>query len=283
MPHSDLVQSLLRGMDILELVARSESGVSLREVSEFLGLKQPTAHNLVRTLIARNFLEKSPRPVRYRLGRSAIRLSQEHMTHSLIGQAIDTLKDLGQQVYGVAGPALRGEDEIKLTLAKPVGGEIAQLLRLRLPGPLIVTRDTFPHKPYSSAVGILFQAMWSRPDRQAYQKVHPFVELGQHLWKSEEELVKFLSRVRRLGYCQPPFYSDSEIRLGVPVTDGGGRIVAAIGCIVRGKLQRRKIRQLVRLMIAAGQHLSETCGGLDTDAAGGPATELSASVLSETK
>ena len=37
MAYNALVQSVLRGIDILELVARSERGLSLQELSEAIG------------------------------------------------------------------------------------------------------------------------------------------------------------------------------------------------------------------------------------------------------
>ena len=51
MPGSALVQSLLRGLSIVELVAESESGVSLTEIAGHLGVGRPAAHNLARTLV----------------------------------------------------------------------------------------------------------------------------------------------------------------------------------------------------------------------------------------
>ena len=77
MPHNELIQSLLRAMDVIELVAQSERGLSLGEVCNSLKLKQPTAHNLIRTLISRDFVEKTTSPVRYRLGPAVTRLADE--------------------------------------------------------------------------------------------------------------------------------------------------------------------------------------------------------------
>lgn len=68
MAHSDLVQSVIRASDILVKVSRSRSGVALREVSDSLGMKSSTAHNLLRTLVAEGLLEKTLSPPRYWMG-----------------------------------------------------------------------------------------------------------------------------------------------------------------------------------------------------------------------
>ncbi len=58
MANSDLVQSLLRGMDLIELLAAHPEGAHLNDLSEAAGLKKPTVHNLLRTLCARGFAAK---------------------------------------------------------------------------------------------------------------------------------------------------------------------------------------------------------------------------------
>ncbi len=58
MAQSNLVQSLLKAIDILRLVAESEDGMRLNEIADAFSMKKTTAHNLIRTLRARGFLDK---------------------------------------------------------------------------------------------------------------------------------------------------------------------------------------------------------------------------------
>ena len=53
-----MVQSLLKAIDILRLIAGSENGMRLNEIAEAFDMKKTTVHNLIRTLRARGFLEK---------------------------------------------------------------------------------------------------------------------------------------------------------------------------------------------------------------------------------
>ena len=55
MANSDLVQSLLRGLDLVKLLAAHPEGAHLNDLAEATGLKKPTVHNLLRTLCARGF------------------------------------------------------------------------------------------------------------------------------------------------------------------------------------------------------------------------------------
>ena len=55
MANSDLVQSLLRGLDLVEMLADHPEGMYLNDLAARAGLKKPTAHNLLRTLVSRGF------------------------------------------------------------------------------------------------------------------------------------------------------------------------------------------------------------------------------------
>lgn len=68
MAGTDLVQALTRGLKILEMAAASTDGVRVPDITEALGIKQPTAHNLARTLVAQGYLVRRAAPVRYALG-----------------------------------------------------------------------------------------------------------------------------------------------------------------------------------------------------------------------
>ena len=58
MPNSDMVQSVLKALDILRAATEAPNGVRLNELAEAMDLKKSTAHNLIRTLCARGFLVK---------------------------------------------------------------------------------------------------------------------------------------------------------------------------------------------------------------------------------
>ena len=70
MANNDLVRSVLRSFKILGLVAQSERGMTLQEICDLLQYNKSTTYSLVRTLIARNFLERTAAPVRYRRARA---------------------------------------------------------------------------------------------------------------------------------------------------------------------------------------------------------------------
>lgn len=73
-----MVQVIIKAFDILELVAqRNGQSVTLTEVSEELQLNQATSANIIKTLVARGYLEHIGKKKGYRLGPSAYRLTNE--------------------------------------------------------------------------------------------------------------------------------------------------------------------------------------------------------------
>ena len=61
MKETGTVQSVTRGLEILERAAAAESGLTLAELAAALGVSRPTAFNLAKTLVVRGYLEKVSR------------------------------------------------------------------------------------------------------------------------------------------------------------------------------------------------------------------------------
>jgi IclR family acetate operon transcriptional repressor len=71
------VQSVERALGLLELIdAAGSEGIGLSDLASEAGLKTPTAHNLLNTLIALGYVRRSERSKRYRLGGRALALGQ---------------------------------------------------------------------------------------------------------------------------------------------------------------------------------------------------------------
>ena len=65
------LQSVLRGFHVLEIVAAAHGGAALKDIAGQMGLKPPTAHILLNTLVTGGYLVRRPGDMRYRLGEAA--------------------------------------------------------------------------------------------------------------------------------------------------------------------------------------------------------------------
>jgi DNA-binding IclR family transcriptional regulator len=219
LPRSKLVQSVVRATEILEQVASSEDGLTLQQLSDRVGLKSTTCHNLARTLMARGFLEQATRPTRYRLGGKVISLVDQYRNRPLHQRAAQVMSELFEE-----------HSSARLVWAEPVGTDILLTLRIGPERPGVLEHPQHSVMPsYSSAAGIVFQAFWPHESRYSHRQRYPFSEYGVHTWHEEQKLETFLDQVRLQGYAMPPVGQSGLHRLAVPVFSATRELVAALG------------------------------------------------------
>jgi DNA-binding IclR family transcriptional regulator len=252
MPGSELVRSLLRGLDVVDLLARSDGGLRLADVARALGLKAPTAHNLLRTLAARRFVEKEE-PGLYRLGTELGELARLHGSRSILRRA-----------EGALGELFASYGDATVLLCEATGGEVAVSLRIAPERPGLVERPRGrTMHPYGSASALVFQAFWTEEERGAFRVRHPFWEFGAHLWRDEGRLDRFLAGVRKRGYAAPRVKDLALFVVAAPVFAESGELVASVGVSFPPRGLTRKTREgRVRRVVSAARELR---GSADRD------------------
>ena len=218
MANSDLVQALCRGLDILTAVGAADDGLRLGEVAGQLGLKPSTAHNLVRTLVARGYLRRDP-DGRLRVGPAVGRLHEQQADRLLLHQAAAAMQDL----------ALRFP-RMTLTFAEIAGSEVAFSLRMSPDRPCVLQRpagQTF--HPYANASGLACLAFATAEQVRPVRERFGFYEFGAHLWGTPERFAAALAEMRQAGVAALPFEGQETFRFAAPVFTGDGLFVGALG------------------------------------------------------
>jgi DNA-binding IclR family transcriptional regulator len=206
MPRSDLVQSLTRALDIIEIVSRSEDGVTLRDLCRITQLKAPTAHNLARTLVARGFLEKLASPPRYRLGPAVAALSLRQVSASLAGRAVEVMKAVKSQL-----------PDASVVLAQPVAGEMVKVMRIGSERAGIIQHCRQTMAPYITASTMLYQAFAGAEAVAAYRARYPFFEHGVATWPSETRYDEALATTRERGIAMLELPQTNTLTMSAPV------------------------------------------------------------------
>jgi IclR family acetate operon transcriptional repressor len=107
-PQVPFIQSLDRGLAILQVVARSKQPVTLGELAELLEIDRSSAFRLAHTLRRRGFLSCPPGRKDYVLGSSMWTLSRQYdWSNMLIKVADPELKALATQINETAHLAIR--------------------------------------------------------------------------------------------------------------------------------------------------------------------------------
>ena len=247
MSAGKLVQSLVRGLAIVEQVAQAENGLSLSELARQLSLKPTTVHNLARTLVARRFLVKKKPGPRYQLGVATLELAQMYESHSLLRHARRVIPELW-----------RSAPKSLVMLAVDVGGEIVSRLRIswRRPGILEGSSPVTLHA-YGSGAPIVFQAFWTEQECAVYRQKYPFREFGAQFWKTPDRLERALRQVRSRGFAVLRFKDFGTVPMAAPVFGPGNQLLACVSMALPEQgLTPSALRAHVKAMLRAAADLS---------------------------
>lgn len=188
MAGSDMVLSVIKALDILRLVAESPDGLRLGDVLRATGLKKTTAHNLMRTLCARGFIEKTggnrfvlgPAPhelvaLRSRNLRLQVAERQLRRLHAMLPKATLTFSELTPSAI-----------HCRLRVSPDRPGEIQRPLDRQI-------------MPYVTQTALCLQA--TSANASSFERHYPFEEYGVVRWRTLQAFMEHKQRVRERGYA----------------------------------------------------------------------------------
>ncbi|MFH1476152.1 MAG: helix-turn-helix domain-containing protein [Verrucomicrobiota bacterium] len=255
MSHNNLVQSVLRGMDIILEIGKSGKGLTLRELAQNLDLKTPTLHNLLRTLKTRGFVRQSSHAARYVLGQTLFDLAALNRESRLATEAEKAVRSLFAAMQQMA----------TITFSEQTGGQIRIILRMSSDQPSMLQR---PRNrildPYASASALVLHAFGSDEDREIIQARDPFEEYAGPFARDFGKFRASLKQIRKQGYALNPVSYPNRLSAAAPVLGTATELQGIIGLsltnpgIAQGKEAVEK-KALARLL-AAARKLSEVMG-----------------------
>jgi DNA-binding IclR family transcriptional regulator len=207
MANSNMVLSLTKALDILSAVSNAENGIRLNELADGLGMKKTTAHNLIRTLRARDFLVKDE-VNRFHIGPAVNELVINQHRKAIMKRAESELRNLCAEFpSGI------------LTFSERCGSEIYSRLRMSPDQPSFMQHPVMQtFNPYTSATGGCFMAFSSSFFEEVSRK-YPFDEYATPKWSGRQNFEAALSAVRRDGFflAGKAWSSNEGFGIAVPV------------------------------------------------------------------
>ena len=247
-----MIQSLDRGLVILDLMSDRGGEISVTEAARLLQVDRSTASRLLATLEARGYVDQNVETHRFRLGTRLIHLSNvllESLSLGTIGH--EEVKALVDQTGEGAQLAILGR--IDAVFIDHVDG----------PERLTIATNVGDHDPlHCTAIG---RTLLSGLTDEEVRDLLARTRLERYTTRTIVALNEVVDRVkvvRRQGYA----FDDEERYAGVqcvaaPVRDHTGRVVAAIG--ISGPTPRM-IRATERILSdavrSAGRELSSRMG-----------------------
>ena len=247
-----IIQSLQRGLSILELIAKKQGGMTTVEISREIGLHTSTTFHLLRTLTTLGYLVQDENTKQYRVGSKVFHLATS-VSHEvqLLKMANPFLVDMAKETGETSHLALFERGEV-IVVGK-VDGE----------GPVGVTeRVGYPRPAHCTAIGKVLLAHLPIAELKAFLDSADLRAMTPRTITAVPTLEQELERVRVQGYAiDDEEYSQGLRCIAAPVRNFTRNVVAAVG--VSGPVWRvslDRIALLTTAVRAAAQRLSQELG-----------------------
>ncbi len=237
------IQSLARGLKILDLLGQASDGISITELAETLKVDKGSASRLVSTLARYGYAEKDEVTRRYHLGPQVVGLSRSVLTRLPLREAA---KSYLRQLMERTGECAH--------LAVPAQGKVLYIDQVESPATLRVNAEVGTMNPlHCTALG---KALLAFGDVEIPGTLERFTP---RTIKSKRTLQGHLEEIRRIGYAVDDEEFDPGVRcIAVPIFDFRDKVIGAIG--ISGPSTRitpERLPQLAVMVVEIGKALSE--------------------------
>jgi len=237
------IQSLARGLKILDILGQAQDGVSITELANTLGVDKGSAARLMSTLVCHGYAEKDETTRRFHLGSQVVTLSRSVLTHRPLREAA---KPYLHQLMERTGECAH--------LAIPAQGKVLYIDQVESPATLRVNAQVGTMNPlHCTALG---KALLAFGDLELPSDLTSFTP---RTITDPEMLRRHLNEVRQHGYAVDDEEFDIGVRcIAVPVFDFRGKAVGAIG--ISGPATRmtpERLPALAEIVVEIGKTLSE--------------------------
>ena len=246
------VKSVVRVLDILEHLARSDRELSLTEIATALKLPKSSTYLLLQTLASRGYLEASSSSGPFQLGLQVMELAGAY-----------TRKAGLLQKFPAVARAMVAACEETVQLAVLSGVEVVYLGKEDGTKPVRLVSDIGKRLPaHATALGKVLLAALSDAELEARFAKAPLVQMTPKTITSLDSLKKELAIVRANRYA----IDDEEVVEGLccfaaPVYDSSGKVAAAISVAVpKNRVCDRDFEYYVALIQHAANELSRRIG-----------------------
>lgn len=238
------IQSVARGLKIMEMLAASTDTVSVTELADALGIDKSSASRLVQTLANHGYAEQDPQSRRYRLGPQVVRLSRSLLTRMpLRNEADPFLHNLVNRTGECAHLAILAQNQA------------LYIDQVESPASLRVTTGVGTLAPlHCTALGkslLAFSAEAVFPSEMRAFTPRTITDV--------ETLRHHLEQVRQQGYAVDDEEYDFGVRcVAAPVFDYRGKAVGAIGVSgPAGRMTLQRVAEFAAVVAEVSRDLSD--------------------------
>lgn len=246
------VPSVIRAMKILELLAQSQRGLTLSEISRRLGLPKSSTHVLLKTLEGIGYLKNSSLTGKFCFGLKMVSLSKTALEN------LDLREHARPFLYD-----LMARSGLTVHLAILEGAEAVIIEKVEAPGMLrLATWVGRRLDANSSGVGKALLAFAGEESSGQRFIGHPMARNNRNTISSPERLARELNKIRQLGYAFEDEEGEIGFRcVGAPICDSGDRAVAAISIAgTTAQISDERLSSLASMVKTTAKQISAQLG-----------------------
>jgi DNA-binding IclR family transcriptional regulator len=240
MPGNAPFKSVLRALDVLELIGMSRNGLQLKHIDVMLGENAGGLHTLLQTLVGRGYLTKLEDPIRYVLGPALGAVDQRRNHDAIVKQVGPIMIDICRQSGMV------------VMYQRFIANYVVVQLQVQPKSHLVVDDCGWLSSPYGTAV--IFQAYQTPKEQDRYWAAHAMNGMYQRLWGTVENIRQYLKMAAQQRLAIIDSRVDKKFRVAGPILDSAGKAVAAIAAIqdcscITPEQARAGVREVYRAAI----------------------------------
>jgi DNA-binding IclR family transcriptional regulator len=243
--------ALDKGLDILELLAETEEGLSQAEIAKALNRSPNEIYRMLDRLVRRGYITRTPTD-RYELTLKLFALAHRHAPmRRLVSQSMPILREFARQAGQSCHLAVydRGEVIVVAQVDSPSYWGIAVRVGARV-------------GLFDTGSGHILLAFSSPAERKLMAEEHEIMPLETKPADLETRLADIVKRgFEQMESRQTP----SVVNLAVPILGPHGSVVAALTCPYVQRLDSASPDQqaVLKQLIASGATISSNAGGAE--------------------
>ena len=219
-----LNRTLLRAIDILELLSKSKEGYTLAQLSSMLDSPKSSIFDIMKTLVYKNMVIQDTQSgiTNYKIGLQSNLIGSSYLNDTdIVNIAKNDLIDLANRMQATTFMSILDDDMV------------TYLYKYESEKTIITTANIGSRRSiHSSALGKVMVAFGTDEDlKRAIQRTD-FVAYTEYTITSVEKYLDQLKEVRIKGYAK----SDREdtlqqVAAAAPIRNHDGKVIAAISCV----------------------------------------------------
>lgn len=245
MKTSNLIQSIERALDILELVSKYQrEGIGVLHLARKIGLNSSTTHNLVRTLKARGYLSQIEISKKYCLGKRCLnlvrgRLEQEEIVNLLEPIMLKLAKEIQESI------TLAYYEHSKRYVIRTIESQ----QEIKVDHNFIQAEDI-----YIASTGRVLLTYLSEKELEHCTEVNGFPDDKWDSINDLESLKAALNKIREDGYAIIE-KKNSIVALGVPIKNVKG-VPIALGTFMPFFRFKGRKRNILEVLLSNSQKMA---------------------------